>query len=101
MPGSATAERALSSEAPSYALKPSRTWYATQLAKRPVNTGKIGRLKAATTLHPTEKVFGYAFEGRRYDAGDKAGMLQATVDFALKRSDLGPGLREYLKQIRL
>jgi UTP-glucose-1-phosphate uridylyltransferase len=34
-------------------------------------------------------------------ARDKAGMLQATVDFALKRSDLGPGLREHLKQIRL
>ncbi len=46
-----------------------------------------------------EKVYGYTFEGKRYDAGDKAGMLQATVDFALKRSDLGPAFREYLKQI--
>jgi UTP--glucose-1-phosphate uridylyltransferase len=52
-------------------------------------------------LLETEKVFGYTFEGKRYDAGDKAGMLQATVDFALKRSDLGPGLREHLKQIKL
>jgi UTP--glucose-1-phosphate uridylyltransferase len=48
-----------------------------------------------------EKVYGYTFEGRRYDAGDKAGMLQATVDFALKRSDVGPALREHLKQVRL
>ncbi len=48
-----------------------------------------------------EKVFGFTFDGKRYDAGDKAGMLQATVDFALKRSDLGPGLREYLKQKKL
>jgi len=48
-----------------------------------------------------EKVYGFTFEGKRYDAGDKAGMLQATVDFALKRSDLGPALREHLKQIRL
>ena len=52
-------------------------------------------------LLDTEKVFGYTFEGKRYDAGDKAGMLQATVDFALKRSDLGPGLREHLRQIKL
>lgn len=52
-------------------------------------------------LLDTEKVFGYTFEGKRYDAGDKAGMLQATVDFALKRSDLGPGLREHLKKIKL
>jgi UTP--glucose-1-phosphate uridylyltransferase len=48
-----------------------------------------------------EKVFGFTFDGKRYDAGDKAGMLQATVDFALKRNDLGPGLREYLKQKNL
>jgi UTP--glucose-1-phosphate uridylyltransferase len=48
-----------------------------------------------------EKVFGFTFDGKRYDAGDKAGMLQATVDFALKRNDLGPGLREYLKQKKL
>jgi len=52
-------------------------------------------------LLDTEKVFGYTFEGKRYDAGDKAGMLQATVDFALKRADLGPALREHLKQIKL
>jgi len=52
-------------------------------------------------LLDTEKVFGYTFEGKRYDAGDKAGMLQATVDFALKRADLGPGLREHLKKIKL
>jgi UTP--glucose-1-phosphate uridylyltransferase len=52
-------------------------------------------------LLDTEKVFGYTFEGKRYDAGDKAGMLQATVDFALKRSDLGPGLREHLKKLEL
>jgi UTP--glucose-1-phosphate uridylyltransferase len=48
-----------------------------------------------------EKVYGYTFEGKRYDAGDKAGMLQATVDFALKRDDLGPALREHLKQVQL
>jgi UTP--glucose-1-phosphate uridylyltransferase len=48
-----------------------------------------------------EKVFGFTFDGKRYDAGDKAGMLQATVDFALKRDDLGPALREYLKQKKL
>jgi len=48
-----------------------------------------------------EKVYGYTFEGKRYDAGDKLGMLQATVEFALKRSDLGPQFREYLKGLVL
>jgi len=52
-------------------------------------------------LLKTEKVFGYSFEGKRYDAGDKLGMLMATVDFALKRKDLGPAFREYLKGLNL
>ncbi|HTV16690.1 MAG TPA: UTP--glucose-1-phosphate uridylyltransferase GalU [Acidobacteriaceae bacterium] len=48
-----------------------------------------------------EKVYGYSFEGTRYDAGDKLGMLKATVDFALKREDLGPKFREHLKTVKL
>jgi UTP--glucose-1-phosphate uridylyltransferase len=52
-------------------------------------------------LLKTEKVYGYNFEGTRYDAGDKLGMLKATVDFALKRYDLGPPFREYLKSLSL
>jgi len=44
-----------------------------------------------------EKIFGYTFEGKRYDAGDKYGMLQATVEFALKRPEFGDKFRSYLK----
>lgn len=46
-------------------------------------------------------VYGLRFEGQRFDAGDKSGFLQATVDFALKREDLGPKFREYLKSLSL
>jgi UTP--glucose-1-phosphate uridylyltransferase len=56
--------------------------------------GILGLLK-------TEKVYGYTFEGKRFDAGDKFGMLQATVEFALNRADLGPKFREYLKTLPL
>lgn len=52
-------------------------------------------------LLKTEKVYGYTFEGTRHDAGDKLGMLKATVDFALKRDDFGPPFREYLKSLSL
>jgi UTP--glucose-1-phosphate uridylyltransferase len=52
-------------------------------------------------LLKTEKVYGFNFEGIRHDAGDKFGMLKATVDFALKRDDLGPAFREYLKSLSL
>jgi UTP--glucose-1-phosphate uridylyltransferase len=52
-------------------------------------------------LLKTEKVYGFNFEGKRYDAGDKSGMLQATVEFALKDPKLGPAFREYLKGLSL
>ena len=48
-----------------------------------------------------EKVYGYSFAGKRYDAGDKLGFLQATVQFALERDDLGPDFRAWLKKLSL
>ena len=46
-------------------------------------------------------VYGWRFEGKRYDAGDKLGFLTATIEFALKRPDLGEAFRQYLKGLRL
>ncbi len=40
-------------------------------------------------------------EGKRHDAGDKLGFLIATVEFALKRQDLGKDFREYLRTLKL
>lgn len=40
-------------------------------------------------------------EGTRHDAGDKLGFLIATVEFALKRPDLAPEFREYLKSLNI
>lgn len=40
-------------------------------------------------------------DGTRHDAGDKLGFLIATVEFALKRGDLGADFREYLKTLKL
>lgn len=40
---------------------------------------------------------GLRYEGRRFDCGDKVGFLEAQIAFALKRSDLGPGVRAFLK----
>ncbi len=50
-------------------------------------------------LSKGEKVYGYTFEGKRHDAGDKLGFLKATVEFALKRSDLGPPFADYLRTL--
>jgi UTP--glucose-1-phosphate uridylyltransferase len=40
---------------------------------------------------------GLRYEGRRFDCGDKVGFLEAQIAFALKREDLGPAVREFLK----
>jgi UTP--glucose-1-phosphate uridylyltransferase len=63
--------------------------------------GEIQLTDGIKALLKEEKVFGYTFEGKRFDAGDKFGMLQATVEFALKRADLGPEFRAYLKGLAL
>ncbi len=44
-------------------------------------------------------VFGYKFDGQRFDCGSKAGFLQATVSFALARDDLRDDLSRYLHDI--
>jgi UTP--glucose-1-phosphate uridylyltransferase len=46
-------------------------------------------------------MYAYVYEGKRHDAGDKLGFLKATVEFALKREDLGGPLREYLRTLKL
>jgi UTP--glucose-1-phosphate uridylyltransferase len=63
--------------------------------------GEIQLTDGLKALVKEEKIFGYTFEGKRYDAGDKLGMLEATVEFALNRSDLGPQFRAYLKGLQL
>src|SRR5579872_2129783 len=51
-------------------------------------------------LH-SRPIYAYRFEGTRYDAGDKLGFLKATVEFALRRHDLGAPFRAYLKSLQL
>jgi len=63
--------------------------------------GEIQLTSALKTLLQKRPIDGYLFEGRRYDAGDKLGFLEATVEFALKREDLGGAFRKYLKSLKL
>ncbi len=53
----------------------------------------------ATEIAKGENVFGYRFQGQRYDCGSKAGFLQATVAFALERDDLRDELSQYLEEL--
>jgi UTP--glucose-1-phosphate uridylyltransferase len=60
--------------------------------------GELQLTDGIKALLQYEKVYGFRYEGTRHDAGDKFGFLKATVEFALKRDDLGPKFREWLKQ---
>jgi UTP--glucose-1-phosphate uridylyltransferase len=63
--------------------------------------GELQLTDAIKALLQHEKVYGFHYDGKRHDAGDKLGFLKATVEFALKRDDLGPPFREWLKQFPL
>ncbi len=67
--------------------------------------GRGGEIQLTDGLHRLlacgQKIYGWRFEGRRHDAGDKLGFLKATVEFALGREDLGKPFREYLKSLKL
>jgi len=63
--------------------------------------GELQLTDGLRALLQKEKIYGYVFEGKRHDTGDKLGFLKATVEFALKRPDLGGPLREYLKSLNL
>jgi UTP--glucose-1-phosphate uridylyltransferase len=68
---------------------------------QPGAVGEIQLTDGIKALLKEEKVFGYTFEGKRFDAGDKFGMLQATVEFALKRPEFAEKFRAYLKELKV
>jgi UTP--glucose-1-phosphate uridylyltransferase len=63
--------------------------------------GEIQLTDAIEALMDEQSVYTYQFEGVRYDAGTTMGWLQATVDMALQRPDLGPEFRRHLQSIDL
>lgn len=67
----------------------------------PGRSGEIQLTDGLKHLLRRRPIYAYRFEGSRYDAGDKLGFLMATVEFALRRRDLGAAFREYLKSLPL
>ncbi len=63
--------------------------------------GEIQLTDAMALLIGKQPFNGLAFEGRRFDCGDKAGHLTANVAFALARDDVGPAVRSYLRTLDL
>jgi len=99
-------EKPKASEAPSnlaiigrYVLTPDI--FSSLDAVEPGSGGEIQLTDGLKHLLRSRPIYGYRFEGKRFDAGDKLGFLEATVEFALKRHDLGEAFRTYLKSLQL
>ncbi|MFQ5586459.1 MAG: UTP--glucose-1-phosphate uridylyltransferase GalU [Thermodesulfobacteriota bacterium] len=68
---------------------------------RPGRGGEIQITDAMKLLSRKQPIYGYEFEGERFDAGDKLGYLKANVAFALKRKDMRSDFRRFLKGLSL
>jgi UTP--glucose-1-phosphate uridylyltransferase len=68
-------------------------------AGKPGAGGEIQLTDALMALTARRKIYGYEFEGVRYDLGDRVGFISAQIGFGLKRPDLADRLRAYLKSV--
>jgi UTP--glucose-1-phosphate uridylyltransferase len=65
----------------------------------PGKNGEIQLTDALNTLLKEESLYACELEGTRYDAGTPLGWLKANAALALKRGDIGPDLKKYLKKL--
>ncbi len=61
--------------------------------------GEIQLTDAIQKLNQIQNVYAYNFEGKRYDVGEKAGFVKATIDFALIDEDIRSELITYMKEV--
>ncbi|GAC1413963.1 MAG: UTP--glucose-1-phosphate uridylyltransferase GalU [Actinomycetota bacterium] len=58
--------------------------------------GEMQLTDAIRLLVQKQAVYGYVFDGKRYDVGNKLDYLRATVELAAEREDLSEEFREFL-----
>ena len=64
----------------------------------PGSGGEIQLTDAMCTLARTKGMMGVDFTGKRYDMGNKLGVMQAAVEVALNHKEIGPSFKKYLKE---
>lgn len=67
--------------------------------QKPGKNGEVQLTDALKTLLSLQDIYSYEFDGIRYDLGDKLGFIQATIEYALRREDLGKQVKDYLLDI--
>ncbi|MTD30802.1 UTP--glucose-1-phosphate uridylyltransferase GalU [Planomicrobium sp. YIM 101495] len=60
--------------------------------------GEIQLTDAIEQLNAIQNVYGYAFDGKRYDVGETHGFVETTLEFALQRPELRSGLLKFMQQ---
>jgi len=65
------------------------------------HSNEIRLIDGFRELIKEQKIYARIVEGKRYDAGTKIGLIKATIDFALKRKDLGPELKAFISKLDL
>ena len=78
-----------------YVLLPQVLGYLSRLERGAGN--EVQLTDAMAKMIGTTPFFGLRYEGRRFDCGDKVGFLEAQIAFALKRPDLAPAVRQFLR----
>lgn len=68
---------------------------------RPGAGGEIQLTDGIQALLQHEPVYGYKFDGKRFDCGSKIGYLQASVEYALEHPEVQDEFREYLKNLKI
>ncbi|MBL9153121.1 MAG: UTP--glucose-1-phosphate uridylyltransferase GalU [Verrucomicrobiales bacterium] len=66
---------------------------------QPGKNGEIQLTDAMARMLADRGMHGLRFDGKRYDIGNKLDFLKTNIEFALRREDVGPGLRKFLKEI--
>lgn len=66
---------------------------------KPGTGGEIQLTDAMRVLAQTDGMIGVDFDGKRYDIGNKLGILEATIEMAIKHPELGEQFRQYIKKI--
>ena len=80
-----------------YILKPEIFKYLEET--KPGKGGEIQLTDAMARMMKVEGFVGYEFSGKRYDAGDKFGFLQANIAYGMKRRDIAPRLKAYMREL--
>ena len=65
---------------------------------QPGSGGEIQVTDAIEMQAQAGRCYGVKFTGTRYDTGTPLGLLTTSIAFALKRPDIAPGLREYMRE---